>query len=73
MKIEKRNFVRVVCLLDDKQISATLQESDSVHVLTSDGKEMPVIELQKGDKIACFPDDPGRHLGEKIDEEIKEF
>ncbi|CQR46071.1 3-dehydroquinate synthase [Paraliobacillus sp. PM-2] len=57
----------------DQEISATLQEADSVHVQTADGEAKPVLDLQKGDRLACYPDQPGRHLGEKIEEEINEY
>ncbi|MCT2538182.1 3-dehydroquinate synthase [Aquibacillus koreensis] len=73
VKIEKRKFLRVICKVDDVEISATLQESDSVHVQTENGAAKAVIDLQMGDKIICLLDQPGRHLGEKIEEEIAEF
>ncbi|MRH44085.1 3-dehydroquinate synthase [Aquibacillus halophilus] len=73
VKVEKRNFVRVICTVEGREISATLQDSDSVHVLTTKEQEKPVIELQPGDHILCYPDQPGRHLGELIDEDISEF
>lgn len=74
VKLEKRQFVRVVCRTDSgEEISATLQEADSVHILTAEYKAKAVVELTKGDQILCYPDQPGRHLGEKIKEEIREY
>ncbi|WP_117168325.1 3-dehydroquinate synthase II [Paraliobacillus sediminis] len=75
VKVEKRPFLRVVCQVEgtEQEISATLQEADSVHVLTADGQAKAVLDLEKGDRITCYPDQPGRHLGEKIDEEISEY
>ncbi|MGN8645887.1 3-dehydroquinate synthase II [Gracilibacillus sp. HCP3S3_G5_1] len=73
VKIEKRSLVRIVTKVGDTEISATLQESDSVHVLTSEQKEKQAILLQEGDRILVKVDQPGRHLGERIDEEIIEF
>lgn len=73
VKVEKRKFLRLVCQVDDIHISATLQDSDSVHVVADDGKPKAVIDLKPGDRIQCVPDQPGRHLGEKIEEEITEF
>ncbi|MDC3418119.1 3-dehydroquinate synthase II [Aquibacillus salsiterrae] len=73
VKMEKREFVRVVCQVDGVTISATLQQSDSVHLETEDGLEKSIVDLQVGDKIICRLDNPGRHLGEKINEDIEEI
>lgn len=75
VKMEKRPFLRVVCRVEnnDQEISATVQEADSVHVMTVDQAAKPVLELKAGDRILCYPDEPGRHLGKKIEEEIKEY
>ncbi|WP_407272501.1 3-dehydroquinate synthase II [Radiobacillus sp. PE A8.2] len=72
VKAEKRELIRVVCKIADKEISATLQASDSVHVL-SNKLAQSVETLELGDKILCLPDEPGRHLGKKIEEEIWEI
>ena len=73
VKIEKRNLIRVELKVDDTTISCTLQESDSVNILTEDGFEKSVVDLKIGDKILCLLDEPGRHLGNKIEEDIKEY
>ncbi|SDB82070.1 3-dehydroquinate synthase II [Pelagirhabdus alkalitolerans] len=75
IKREKRPFIRVVCQLknEDKQISVTVQDADSVHLLGADGEPKQAIELVVGDELACRPDQAGRHLGEKITEEIEEY
>jgi 3-dehydroquinate synthase II len=73
VKIEKRPLMRVVAKVGDTEISVTLQEADSVHVLTPEHKEKPAIALQEGERILVKLDQPGRHLGEKIEEEIIEF
>lgn len=73
VKIEKRPLLRVVAKVGDAEISATLQNADSVHVLTPDGEEKQIITMQPGDQIMARLDEPGRHLGERIEEEIWEF
>ncbi|WP_226037176.1 3-dehydroquinate synthase II [Aquibacillus saliphilus] len=73
VKIEKRQFLRVVCHYQGTEISATLQDSDSVHILTAEQSEKSIDNLKVGDSILCYPDQPGRHLGESIEEEISEF
>lgn len=75
VKIEKRPFLRIVCQTETTgdEISVTVQEADSVHLLSADQTAKTVIELELGDKLICLPDQPGRHLGKKIDEEIEEI
>lgn len=75
VKLERRPFIRIVCQVKDtnKQISVTVQEADSVHLLAGDQTAKPAIELVVGDELLCYPDQPGRHLGEKIEEEITEL
>ncbi|MDX8045113.1 3-dehydroquinate synthase II [Gracilibacillus sp. S3-1-1] len=73
VKIEKRPLMRIVAKVGDTELSATLQKADSVHLLTSDHEEKQAISLQAGDRILVKVDQPGRHLGERIEEEIIEF
>ncbi|KAB8137672.1 3-dehydroquinate synthase [Gracilibacillus oryzae] len=73
VKMEKRPFLRIVLKSEGAVISATLQDADSVHVLGHDGSEKQVLDLQQGDRIMIVKDQPGRHLGEKIEEEIIEL
>ncbi|SER90210.1 3-dehydroquinate synthase II [Gracilibacillus ureilyticus] len=73
IKIEKRPFLRLVVNVNGKEISATVQKADSVHVLGEEGAEKQVLQLQPGDRIMVKTDQPGRHLGEKIEEEITEL
>lgn len=72
VKIEKRPLLRIECEGEHAPITATLQKSTSVHVIEEIKGAVAVVDLQKGDKISCLPDTPGRHLGEKIDEFIIE-
>ncbi|QSS99714.1 3-dehydroquinate synthase [Pontibacillus sp. ALD_SL1] len=72
VKIEKRPFVRVECEGQDGMISATLQNSSSVFVREESEGELSVQDLTVGQRILCLPDEPGRHLGERIEETIFE-
>lgn len=72
VKIEKRLFLRMVCRIEGVEISATLQETDSVHVLDENLKAKNILDIQPGHKILTMKDEPGRHLGEKIKGEIEE-
>ncbi|WP_347861469.1 3-dehydroquinate synthase II [Salimicrobium sp. PL1-032A] len=72
VKMEKRPFLRVECSDGERVISATLQKSTSVYVVEEQRGHHPLVELSVGDHILVLPDEPGRHLGEKIDEIIVE-
>lgn len=73
MKVEKRPFLRLECKVNEKIISATLQESDSVQLLTADEEPKSVVDLVTGDRVYCLEDEPGRHLGERLTEYISEY
>ncbi|SIS75837.1 3-dehydroquinate synthase II [Salimicrobium salexigens] len=72
VKIEKRPLLRVECTDGEKLISATLQKSASVYVNEKEKGECPLLELKTGQEILAVSDEPGRHLGTKVDEEIIE-
>lgn len=73
VKVEKRPLIRLVLKVENKELSVTLQVADSVHVRAPDGTEIQAITLKKGDHVMVQVDQPGRHLGKKIEEEINEF
>lgn len=72
VKIEKRNFVRLVAKADENEISATLQLVESVYLMEESRGIIPLTELKIGDAIKCYADKPGRHLGDSIEEYIVE-
>lgn len=73
IKMEKRFLLRVVARYGDQRVSATLQDADSVRLLSKDRGAMDVKGLQAGDAVCFFPDQPGRHLGRRIEEAIEEI
>ncbi|MFG6150157.1 3-dehydroquinate synthase II [Halobacillus sp. B23F22_1] len=72
VKIEKRPFVRVECKSSDGTISATLQNSSSVYLQEESEGEISILDVKEGQKVMGLRDEPGRHLGQRIDEEIVE-
>lgn len=72
VKVEKRKFVRINANMDKIEISATLQQAESVYLMEESRGIISILELKIGDKIKCMLDKPGRHLGESIDEFIVE-
>jgi 3-dehydroquinate synthase II len=71
VKVEKRQLVRIAFDLNGREISVTVQDSDSVRFL-SDDKEIQVSNLKVGDEVSAWEDKPGRHIGERIEEYISE-
>jgi 3-dehydroquinate synthase II len=72
VKIEKRPLRRIELQCGEQVISITVQASDSIHLMGEDSEAIPANSLQEGDKLLCLPDEPGRHLGSKIQEFIIE-
>lgn len=72
IKMEKRPLLRVIARYEGQRVSATLQEADSVRLMRKNGTAADVSALQPGDAVCFSPDQPGRHLGRRIDEVIKE-
>lgn len=73
LKIEKRPLLRLDCRLGERAISVTLQDSDSVSLYARSGDRLDVQSLQTGVELLCRPDRAGRHLGQPIEEYIREF
>lgn len=72
VKIEKRELVRVKVRARDVNLSATLQWADSVYLMTDQYEPMALKDCRPGDRIYCRTDEPGRHLGQAVQEEIEE-
>jgi 3-dehydroquinate synthase II len=72
IKMEKRPLLRLIARYEGQRISATLQDADSVRLMNQEQSAVDVKALQSGDAICFQPDQPGRHLGERIEEEIVE-
>lgn len=70
--MEKREFLKVTCLNGSQEITGILQDSDSVFLPESEQVYHPIREAKEGTKILCVENQPGRHLGMKIEEEIEE-
>lgn len=72
IKMEKRSLVRVITKHGDARISATLQPADSVRLQTRNRGAVDLLSLELGDAVCFLPDQPGRHLGQRIEEAIRE-
>lgn len=72
VKMEKREFLKVTCLNDGQEISGILQDSDSVFLQGAEQSYHPIREAKEGMKIWGMENQPGRHLGMRIEEDIEE-
>lgn len=72
IKMEQRPLLRVIAKYEGQRISATLQAADSVRLMTQAGGAVDAQTLKPGDLVGCIPDQPGRHLGQRIEETIRE-
>ena len=72
IKMEKRPLLRVILDHAGQRVSATLQDADSVRLQAKTSGAVDVQRLTVGEHIAFLPDQPGRHLGQRIEEEIRE-
>lgn len=71
IKQERRPMLRIVMECDGDEISLTVQNTDSVKLATVSGP-VQALALKPGDVLLCRRDEAGRHLGERIEEYIRE-
>ncbi|MDQ6969957.1 MAG: 3-dehydroquinate synthase II [Mariprofundus sp.] len=72
VKVEKRPMLRVCLDIAGVPVSVTIQQSDSIRFAAQeDSISMP--KLKVNDAVFCYLDQPGRHIGERIEEYISEY
>ncbi|RCX20154.1 3-amino-4-hydroxybenzoic acid synthase [Anaerobacterium chartisolvens] len=72
LKIESRPLLYIECEIEGVRINTFIQDDWHVRMFGSKGEIIPSSEIKAGDKLLGFLDKPGRHVGIKIDETIKE-
>lgn len=72
VKLEKREFRKVTVSCGNEEISAILQDSESVFLQEPEASYTNMKELRPGLRVLAMPSEPGRHLGGRIEEEIEE-
>jgi len=71
VKVEKRPMLRLCLDAGGVALSATLQDSDSIRFACQQSS-LALPELKLDDTVLCQIDQPGRHIGERIEEYINE-
>ncbi len=72
LKIERRPLLCIEAEVDGKKINTFIQDDWHVRLMGSKGEIRPSSEIQIGEELLVYLDDPGRHVGIKIDETINE-
>jgi 3-amino-4-hydroxybenzoic acid synthase len=72
MKIERRPLLLIECEIEGKRVNVFIQDDWHVRVFGGKGEVRPSSEIKIGDELLGYLDQPGRHVGIKIQETIKE-
>lgn len=72
VKIERRPMLYVEAEVEGRKITAILQNAETIRLVSSDGKSIPVTQLKEGDTVMVQSEDTARHFGMKIEETIIE-
>jgi 3-dehydroquinate synthase II len=72
LKIEKRPLMLVRAAAGDKEMTAIVQNAETIRLTDPGGKAVSVVSLLPGDKVLVSMEKGGRHFGMKIEETITE-
>jgi 3-dehydroquinate synthase II len=72
LKVEKRPLILVKAIVDKQEISAILQNAETIRLTMPDGNPISVANLKTGDQVLVALEASGRHFGIKIEETITE-
>ncbi len=72
LKIEKRPLMLVKARVGELEISAIVQNAETIRLTSPEGKPLSVAVLNPGDKVLVALEESGRHFGIKIEEKITE-
>jgi 3-amino-4-hydroxybenzoic acid synthase len=72
LKIERRPMLNIHAEVGGQLVNTFIQDDWHVRVFGSQAEIRPSSEVRIGDKLLGFADRPGRHVGIKINETIKE-
>jgi 3-dehydroquinate synthase II len=72
VKIERRPLMLVEAEVEGIRIKTLLQNAETIKLVGSDGKPVPVTALKEGDEVMVYFEAAARHFGIKIDETIIE-
>jgi 3-dehydroquinate synthase II/3-amino-4-hydroxybenzoic acid synthase len=73
VKTEVRPLRLIVVEAGGTKLNVLLQDDWHVRVFDADGGVRNVSTIARGDRLLAYVDDPGRHVGIKVDETIEEW
>ncbi|QWK20507.1 MAG: 3-dehydroquinate synthase II [Hydrogenobacter thermophilus] len=71
-KVERRPMLLVEGKVENKKVSAVLQNAETIRLTRPDGTPVSVVELKEGDEVLGYIEEAGRHFGMKVEETITE-
>ena len=72
VKIERRPLALVNAAVGDREITAILQNAETIRLVTPEGRPLSIVELQPGSRVLVALEEAGRHFGMKVEETISE-
>ena len=72
LKIEKRPLMLVRAAVGDKEMTAIVQNAETIRLTDPGGTAVSVVSLLPGDKVLVAMEKGGRHFGMRIEETITE-
>ncbi|MEN6546202.1 MAG: 3-dehydroquinate synthase II [Armatimonadia bacterium] len=72
VKVERRPLALVTAEVEGKEITAILQNAETIRLVTPEGRPVSIVELKAGDKVLVAVEEAGRHFGMKVEETITE-
>lgn len=72
VKVEVRPMLLITAQAGDKTGQVFLQNAETIRLTRPGGEPVSVVTLKPGDEVLVRVDEPGRHFGMRIREDIKE-
>ena len=72
VKVERRPLMLVATDAAGQEITAILQNAETIRLTRPNGDAVSIVTLQPGDEVQVALEESGRHFGHKIQETILE-
>lgn len=71
-KIERRPLLLIRGDAEGEEVSVILQNAETIRLVSPQGDQISVSQVERGTEVLCYLDYGGRHFGIKIEETIRE-
>lgn len=72
VKVERRPLALVTATVNGQEVTAILQNAETIRLVTPDGDPLSIVDLKPGSRVLVALEAAGRHFGMKIEETITE-